>query len=245
MEEAYKALGYIGEIKLQNGRTRTGYLVKRKDFPKQICSGKQFRDKLASKTKQHSESFGIPQGSPISDLLANIYLVDFDCEIQSLVSSVGGVYRRYSDDILIILPGLSTDWQKMVLKVEGVLHATAPNLQATMHGNPTNATLAAGAAAGSSPTITCATSHKCTGNSGTITLTVGTSPTTGALLTVTDTNTHTNQPDCIASIVLTASPYTATTNYEFTYSTTVWTLNVGTALTASTSYTVSYICMGF
>jgi hypothetical protein len=129
MEEAYKTLGYIGEIKMQNGKTRTGYLVKRKDFPKQICSGKQFREKLASKTKQHSEPFGIPQGSPISDLLANIYLLDFDYEMQAMVASVGGVYRRYSDDILIILPGLSADWQKMVQKVKDVLHTNAPNLQ--------------------------------------------------------------------------------------------------------------------
>ena len=129
MEETYKTLGYIGEIKMQNGKTRIGYLVKRKDFPKQICSGKQFREKLASKTEQHSEPFGIPQGSPISDLLANIYLLDFDHEMQAMVSSLGGVYRRYSDDILIILPGLSADWQEMVQKVKGVLHANAPNLQ--------------------------------------------------------------------------------------------------------------------
>jgi hypothetical protein len=129
MEEAYKTLGYIGEIKMQNGKTRIGYLVKRKDFPKQICSGKQFREKLASKAKQHREPFGIPQGSPISDLLANSYLLDFDSEMQSFISSVGGVYRRYSDDILVILPGLSTDWQKMVQEVKDVLHANAPNLQ--------------------------------------------------------------------------------------------------------------------
>ena len=129
MEEAYKTLGYIGEIELQNGKTKIGYLVKRKDFPKQICSGKQFREKLASKISGNPNPFGIPQGSPISDLLANSYLLDFDSEMQALISSAGGVYRRYSDDILIILPGLSTDWREMVQKVKAVLHANAPNLQ--------------------------------------------------------------------------------------------------------------------
>jgi hypothetical protein len=118
-------------------------------------------------------------------------------------------------------------------------------VQATMYGNPTNATIAAGAAAGTSPTIVCATSHKCTGTSGTITLTVGTSPATGALLTITDANTHTNFPDCTADIVLTASPYTAITGRLFTYTTTVFTLNVGTAPSASTSYTINYSCAGY
>ena len=115
----------------------------------------------------------------------------------------------------------------------------------TMFGNSTAATLAAGAAAGTSPTIACAASHKCTGSSGTISLTTGTSTTTGVLLTITDPNTHTNYPDCTAHIVLTASPYTSMSNDLFTYSTTVWTLNTGTALTASTAYTVTYQCAGY
>lgn len=129
MEEAYKTLGYIGDVKLQNGRTRTGYLVSRKDFPKQMCSGKLFRESLASKVLQNANPFGIPQGSPISDVLANLYMLDFDHEMQALVSSAGGVYRRYSDDILMILPGASTDWHKVVREVKEVLGATAPNLQ--------------------------------------------------------------------------------------------------------------------
>jgi hypothetical protein len=108
-------------------------------------------------------------------------------------------------------------------------------------------TVAAGAAAGSSPTIACATSHLCSESSGTVSLTTGTSTTTGALLTITTASSfaHTNLPDCTASIVLTASPYTATTNYLFSYTTSVWTLNVGSALTASTAYTVTYHCLGY
>ena len=118
-------------------------------------------------------------------------------------------------------------------------------VQSKGYGNSTAATLAAGAAAGSSPTIACTTSHKCTATSGTITLTVGTSPTTGALLTITDGVTKTNLHDCWAHIVLTASPYTETSGYSFSYTTTVDTLNVGVALTASTSYTITYGCLGY
>jgi hypothetical protein len=112
-------------------------------------------------------------------------------------------------------------------------------------GGSTAATVAAGAAAGTSPTIACATSHVCSAVNGTVSLTGGTSPATGALLTVTSGLTHTNYPDCMAHIALTASPYTETSNWSWSYSTTVWTLNVGTALTASTAYTVTYECLGY
>lgn len=112
-------------------------------------------------------------------------------------------------------------------------------------GNSTGATIAAGAGAGTSPTIACATSHVCSANNGTITLTEGTSPpASGVLLTITDAITHTNQPDCIARITLTASPFTEFTTHQFTYTTTVWSINIGAALTASTGYTITYSCMG-
>jgi hypothetical protein len=115
-------------------------------------------------------------------------------------------------------------------------------------GGTTAATLAAGVAAGTSPTIACATSHVCSAVNGTINLTTGTAPATGSLLTITTSLTHTNQPDCLAQVTLTASPYTnplSGQNPLFTYSTTVWTLNVSTALTASTAYTVIYSCLGY
>ena len=47
---------------------------------------------------------GIPQGSPVSDVLANIYLYDFDVWLAKKIERYHGVYRRYSDDILIIVP---------------------------------------------------------------------------------------------------------------------------------------------
>src|SRR5690606_16289239 len=48
--------------------------------------------------------FGIPQGTPISDLIANFYLIDFDKEVNEHVDTLGGIYRRYSDDIIVVLP---------------------------------------------------------------------------------------------------------------------------------------------
>lgn len=45
---------------------------------------------------------GIPQGSPISALLSNILLIDFDADLNLKSIDEGFVYRRYCDDILVI-----------------------------------------------------------------------------------------------------------------------------------------------
>lgn len=46
---------------------------------------------------------GIPQGSPISAMLANLYMLPFDeCIVEKLVKTKGCFYRRYSDDLVVI-----------------------------------------------------------------------------------------------------------------------------------------------
>lgn len=51
---------------------------------------------------------GIPQGLPISAILANIYMYRFDWQLSKYVESLGGFYRRYSDDIMIVCPSCNT-----------------------------------------------------------------------------------------------------------------------------------------
>lgn len=53
---------------------------------------------------RNSENYGIPQGSPMSALLSNISMMDFDAAMAHYAASVGGLYRRYSDDILLAVP---------------------------------------------------------------------------------------------------------------------------------------------
>lgn len=45
---------------------------------------------------------GIPQGTPMSATLANIYMLDFDALVFEEVSGKNGFYQRYSDDLIII-----------------------------------------------------------------------------------------------------------------------------------------------
>ena len=45
---------------------------------------------------------GIPQGSPISAMLANIYMLGFDQSANEFAANIGAIYRRYSDDMIIV-----------------------------------------------------------------------------------------------------------------------------------------------
>jgi hypothetical protein len=60
---------------------------------------KEVRESLNKKIKK-----GIPQGTPISATLANIYMLDFDERVHSEVvsKSKNAYYQRYSDDLIII-----------------------------------------------------------------------------------------------------------------------------------------------
>lgn len=51
-----------------------------------------------------SKDRGIPQGSPISAVLANVYMLSADKELQQYVSSLNGLYMRYSDDFIVVIP---------------------------------------------------------------------------------------------------------------------------------------------
>jgi len=60
---------------------------------------------------------GIPQGTPLSAILANIYMIDFDHKINQEVQNIGGLYRRYSDDMVIICkPEFTSDLESVLMK---------------------------------------------------------------------------------------------------------------------------------
>lgn len=110
-DAAYERLGYL--TWQAKGRSRVPvYTTSFKDMPRQLCSNAEFREKIcgkgetfASLIETNKDNFGIPQGSPISDLLANLYLIDFDSALETYVDAIGGAFFRYSDDIIIIIPG--------------------------------------------------------------------------------------------------------------------------------------------
>lgn len=75
---------------------------------KRIITHKEFHDNKRC-IKKHRDVVGIPQGSPISAVLSNVYIIEFDEYINNCVSSRNGIYRRYSDDFFICVPYTSDD----------------------------------------------------------------------------------------------------------------------------------------
>lgn len=69
------------------------------------CSAKDFREQVrdGGLVKRNEKKYGIPQGSPISALLSNIYMLEFDSTMKQLVEPSGGHYFRYCDDMLFIV----------------------------------------------------------------------------------------------------------------------------------------------
>ena len=67
----------------------------------------QFRKFKQGKVHGNKESYGMVQGSAISSVMSNIYMIKFDKLVNDIVTSNNGIYRRYSDDIIIIIPNIA------------------------------------------------------------------------------------------------------------------------------------------
>jgi RNA-directed DNA polymerase len=104
-DSCWKELGFINQTTAQ----------------RPLCSAKDFRNQIRGKglVKSHTLSFGIPQGSQISAILSNVYMLPFDERMCTLATAIGGYYRRYSDDILWIC-GVS-DQALVVAEIDSAL----------------------------------------------------------------------------------------------------------------------------
>lgn len=108
-EEAYERLGYFGNKIAKNGTTIRGFLLPFHEMPRQLCTPAVFREKIAgngaepSIIKCNDKDYGIPQGTPISDLIANIYMMEFDVFLRDISEKNGGKAWRYSDDIILVV----------------------------------------------------------------------------------------------------------------------------------------------
>lgn len=68
-----------------------------------VLSAEQYK-KYRSHIQKNLNPYGIPQGSAISALLANVYMLDVDKQITRYVSQFEGMYMRYSDDFIVVIP---------------------------------------------------------------------------------------------------------------------------------------------
>ena len=69
-------------------------------------SAKEMREAIKNgeiSLRVNNEKKGIPHGLPISSVLANLYLLDFDTKVfEEIAKPFNAFYRRYSDDIIIV-----------------------------------------------------------------------------------------------------------------------------------------------
>lgn len=91
-----------------------------KDGLRRVCNASEFRNIVRAKglIERNKQSFGIPQGTPISALISNIYMLDFDVAAKKIVGGMGGRYFRYCDDMLFIVPTEFKDSIAGIMRME-------------------------------------------------------------------------------------------------------------------------------
>jgi len=99
LDEVAKVLGRSSKD-LRNPQTR----------PEVLTSCEQMREmkpqllRVNDRKNSQNAPVGVPQGAPLSAVYANVYMIDFDQKMKQFADSVHGYYRRYSDDILLVVP---------------------------------------------------------------------------------------------------------------------------------------------
>jgi len=113
----------------KNGKYKKGYqkaFKNSRDF-RLFKKEKSIVDNFKSPVlKTNSDSFGIPQGTAISAIYSNIYMLQADNFINALVSKKNGIYRRYSDDYIVVLPNINhSEFQLIKGNIDSLLKKEA------------------------------------------------------------------------------------------------------------------------
>ena len=80
--------------------------IGRKELNKKskVLSNEEFHKYKDILHQNPGHTAGVPQGSPISAVFANIYMLLADKQLHDYVAEHNGFYMRYSDDFMIVLP---------------------------------------------------------------------------------------------------------------------------------------------
>lgn len=99
----FKAITKYSSIELDSVVTKLGLRDEqlKNGTLNRFCSIQDFRTKLR-KSIVVNKDLGIPQGSPISAILSNIYMIDFDIAMTALSKEKEFLYRRYCDDVIVV-----------------------------------------------------------------------------------------------------------------------------------------------
>ncbi|ASJ52491.1 hypothetical protein BP422_02375 [Brevibacillus formosus] len=115
-------------LNINNLKNNPKDIIKFKQLKKAI-SPEQYKKYKKLYIKKNSNNYGIPQGSAISAVLSNVYMLEFDKKIKTYVSEKNGLYMRYSDDFIVILPKITLeDFKEDLIYIETVIKSV-PKLQ--------------------------------------------------------------------------------------------------------------------
>lgn len=106
------------------------YFLKPEDF-------RAFRSSTKA-IQKNMDSVGIPQGSAMSGLLANIYMIHVDEAIQRIVQEHDGLYRRYSDDFIVVIPYCSDSTKFVFDNIVKEIMDICKNAKVKLHQDKTN-----------------------------------------------------------------------------------------------------------
>ena len=103
---AFKSLSKHASVELIAARKALGLSRESLNRLTRLCTPAEFRKTIrgGNLVFVNNKAAGIPQGSPVSAALSNIYMLPFDAKIKAAVEGMGGFYRRYCDHILVVVP---------------------------------------------------------------------------------------------------------------------------------------------
>jgi len=99
--------GYIKKEQVENyfGKEKDLREVGKNKFPENKDEISEFKKEYEVNSNKAGK--GIPQGVSISAIMANVYAMDFDKKVNQLADEHNGIYRRYSDDFILVIPKYS------------------------------------------------------------------------------------------------------------------------------------------
>lgn len=99
-----------------NGLNDTEDDIRKLNGKRRVLDIEEFKKNKSKYVTPHKENFGIPQGSAISAVLANVYMILADEALNGIANRNNGLYMRYSDDFIIILPKIKQEKFKELFK---------------------------------------------------------------------------------------------------------------------------------
>lgn len=111
-----------------NGYVNNSDGIKKFNSQQKALSKEQFKKHKKENLFSNKNDYGIPQGTAISALLSNVYMIEFDSALADLVKRCGGFYNRYSDDFIIVFPNKDGIEFQVIYKSISAIINEIPNL---------------------------------------------------------------------------------------------------------------------